>query len=95
MTEISDEDIDLIMQARKTLLFNEGIPWVKKRGDEDSGVLMSCFDGVEVCESARSHILRQLSQLCEHRSVGLYRDDSLAIMKGLLGPEPESVKKKS
>ena len=24
MTEISDEDINLIMQARKTLLFNEG-----------------------------------------------------------------------
>ena len=28
--EITDEDINLTMQARKTLLFNEGIPWVKK-----------------------------------------------------------------
>ena len=26
ITEIPDEDINLIMQARKTLLFNEGIP---------------------------------------------------------------------
>ena len=26
ITEITDEDINLIMQARKTLLFNEGTP---------------------------------------------------------------------
>ena len=31
MTEISDEDISLIMQGRKTLPFSEGIPWVKRR----------------------------------------------------------------
>ena len=30
MTEISDEDINLIIQARQTVLSNEGIPWVKK-----------------------------------------------------------------
>ena len=38
--------------------------------------------------------LRQLGQLCEHHSVGLYRDESLVILKGLWGPEPERVKKK-
>ena len=38
--------------------------------------------------------LRQLGQLCEHHSVGLCKDESLAILKGLWGPEPESVKKK-
>ena len=31
MSEISDEDISLIMHSRKTLLFSEGIPWVKRR----------------------------------------------------------------
>ena len=30
--KITDEDINLIMQARKTLLFNEGITWVKTEG---------------------------------------------------------------
>ena len=30
MTEISDEDINLIIQARQTVLSDEGIPWVKK-----------------------------------------------------------------
>ena len=30
ITEISDYDMSLINQSRKTLLFNERIPWVKK-----------------------------------------------------------------
>ena len=30
MTEISDEDINLIIQARQIVLSDEGIPWVKK-----------------------------------------------------------------
>ena len=46
--EITDEDINLIMQARKTLLFNEGIPWVKKEENKDFDVPMGCFDGTEV-----------------------------------------------
>ena len=33
MTEISDEDINLIIQARQTVLSDEGIPWVKKEGN--------------------------------------------------------------
>ena len=35
ITETTDEDINLIMQARKTLLFNDGIPWVKEKRNED------------------------------------------------------------
>ena len=34
ITEISDYDMSLINQSRKTL-FNEKIPWVKKDGSED------------------------------------------------------------
>ena len=55
MTEISDEDINLIMQARKTL-FNEGIPWVKKEGNEDFDVTMGCFNEAKVCELAQTYI---------------------------------------
>ena len=54
MTEISDEDINLIMQARKTL-FNEGIPWVKKEGNEDFDVTMGCFNEAKVCELAQTY----------------------------------------
>ena len=47
-TEISDYDMSLINQSRKTLSFNEKIPWVKKDGSEDFDVLIGCFDGAEV-----------------------------------------------
>ena len=82
-----------MIQARKTLLFNEGIPWVKKR-NWDFDVPMGCLDGTDVCELVGSYILKQLSQLFEHHSVGLRRSDSLTILKGLSGPDAERVKKK-
>ena len=88
ITQITDEDIILKMQARKTLLFNEEISWVKK----DFDVLVGCFDGAEVCELVGSYILLQLSQLFEHDSVRLHKDDGLTILKSLSCPETERVK---
>ena len=55
---------------------------------------MGCVNGAEVCELVGNYILQQLSQLFDHHSVGLYRDDGLAILKGLSGPETERMKKK-
>ena len=40
-TEITDEDVNLIMQARNTSLFNEDIPLVKKEANEDFDVPMA------------------------------------------------------
>ena len=50
ITEISDYDMSLINQSRKTLLLNEKLPWVKKDGSEDFDLPMGCFDGAELCE---------------------------------------------
>ena len=33
------------MQSRKTLLFNNKEPWVKKHGDKEFDVPMGCLDG--------------------------------------------------
>ena len=35
ITKISDEDINLIMKARKTLLFIEDIPWVDQEQNDN------------------------------------------------------------
>ena len=94
MTEVFDEDINLIMHAKKNLLFNEGIPWLEKERMEDFNVPIDCFDGAEVCELVGSFILQQLSQLFEDQLVRLYRYDDLAIFKGLSGSETKRVKKK-
>ena len=59
MNEISVEDINLIMQARKTLLFSEALSWVEKERNKDFHVSMGCFDGSEVCKLVVSYILQQ------------------------------------
>ena len=47
--QISD-DLSIIMQARKTLLFEGTTPEIEKSGDEDFCVPMGCFNGAEICE---------------------------------------------
>ena len=47
---ISDDDLSIIMQARKSVLFEGTTTWIKNSGDEDFNVPMSCFDGAETCE---------------------------------------------
>ena len=77
----------------QTLLFNEKIPWVKKDGSEDFGVPMGYFDGAEVCELVGTFILNKLKNFFQNNTFGLYRDDRLAVTKGLSGPEIERLNK--
>ena len=64
-------------------------PWVKKTGTENFDVPMGCYDGAEVWELVGCYILNQLSTVMRKELVGLYRDDSLGIMKNMSGPEIE------
>ena len=59
------------MQSRKTLLFHNQEPWVKRETDEDFDVPMGCYDGAEVCELVGSHLLNKLSNIVDKKSVGL------------------------
>ena len=67
---MSDNDIHIIMQSRKTLLFNE------KRTSVTA----------EVCDLVGSYLLKKVLNIVDKKSVGLYRDDGLAILQNLLGP---------
>ena len=62
----------IIMQSRKTLLFNEKKKWVKRYD-----VNMGCHDGAEVCELVGSYLLSKLSNIGNKITVILYRDDRL------------------
>ena len=46
-------------------------------------VAMGCYDGAEVCELVGLYILRKLSSAYPDGSIGLYRDDGLAIFKNM------------
>ena len=93
MTEIFYHNLSSINQSRKTLFFNEKIPWVKKDGSEDFDVPVGCFDGAEVYEIVETFSLNKLKNVFQNNTFGLYRDDGLAVIKGLSGLEIERLKK--
>ena len=74
--DMSDGEIEIIMAARKAMLYVNGEPWAKKGGSVfDVG--MGFFDGAEVCEIVGLFLLEELEEL--EVSVGIYRDDGLAV----------------
>ena len=79
---IPDNHISIIKHARKSLLFNQETPWVKRNNDTMFDVTMGSFDGAEICNLVGLFILNKLSAKFGNESVGLYRDDGLALLKG-------------
>ena len=79
--DINDDDLSIILQSRKTLLFFDNNPWVKRYGNENFDVPMGCFDGAEVCDLVGLYILKRLS------------DDGLGIFRKLSGPNLDRKRK--
>ena len=77
-TEILDKEIDIIIHAKRTLVFNGGEPWKKKGNDSGCDVTMGSLDGAETCELVVCYILSLLQQTYG-KSIGPYRDDGLGI----------------
>jgi hypothetical protein len=82
-TDVSDKDIEIIMHARKSLLFNKDEPWIKKTNDSTFDVTMGSYDGAEACELVGLYILPTLQDILPDSSVGLYRDDGLGALHNL------------
>lgn len=91
-TKILKKNIDIIRHSRRSLLFNNGEPWVKKE-DESFDVTMGAYDGAEVCELVGIYLQSILSQKIDKNNIGLYRDDGLALIRNVSGPETERLKK--
>ena len=67
--DMSDNEIEVIMAARKAILYMDGEPWAKK-GGEIFDVGMGFFDGAEICEIIGLFLLEELEELgC---NVGIY-----------------------
>ena len=79
--DTDDDQLSIIIQSRKTLLFNKNERWVIKSGKENFDVLMGCYDGTENCELVRTYILNKLKNVTEKENIGLYRDDGLGKFK--------------
>ena len=87
--KISDEEKEIIIQARISFLISGEQPWTKKDNDQFD-VTMASFDGAEIAELVGLYLLSLLTNL--GINVGLYRDDGLAICL-LTAQDAENVKK--
>ena len=72
---ITTDERNIIIHAKKSTLIHKRQPWQKK-GDSTFDVTMGSYDGAETCDLVGSFLLSQLQDL--NINVGLYRDDGLA-----------------
>ena len=77
---IKPKDRETIFHARKSLLYNEGEPWIKKQSNSFD-VTMGSYDGAEVCELIGIFMLSLIGNKYNPNNIGLYRDDGLAVFK--------------
>ena len=90
---INQDDINIIMHARNSILFNGDCPWMKKDGDNLFDVTMGSFDGAEICELVGSYILKMMGDKYGNSNIGLYRDDGLAAFEHANGPQSDRTRK--
>ena len=91
--DIGDDEVAIIQHSRKSLLFSEDKAWEKKDGPGLFDVAMGSYDGAEVCELVGIFALSHLPERYDRNSIGLYRDDGLAVFRDVSGSAAERIRK--
>ena len=91
-TPISDETLNIILHARKSLLFDGQNVWTK-RDCPNFDVTMGSYDGAEICELVGLYMLDQMATSIGENVFGLYRDDGLGCLSNLSGPQTDRLRK--
>ena len=79
------KNVEVMFHARKTVLYNDGEPWVKKEG-ASFDVTMGAYDGADVCEVICIYMLYLIGKKYNSKYIGVYREDGLAVFKSVNGP---------
>jgi hypothetical protein len=76
--DITDDEINIILHAKRSCLYNSREHWGKKTSANLFDVTMGSYDGAESCELVGSFLLHQITQ--KHgENFGIYRDDGLGV----------------
>ena len=82
---IDEQTTSIIMNSRKTFLYHQDKPYIKKTADVNNNrhfdVPMGSSDSAEICELTGLFLLSQIHQVFPLETCGLYRDDGLAVTK--------------
>ena len=92
-TTISQQDTEIIIHSRKSLLFDKGKPWIKREGNSLFDIIMGSYDGPEVCELVGIYVLNTLANKYDKNNIGLYRKNGLAAFKNTSGSKADKIKK--
>ena len=90
---ISQEDIDIIMACRKTILRNNKSDWVKK-GNNNFDLPMGAYDSAQLSDLVGIYIIHSLGNIVPPSQIGLYRDDGLILVPNSNGPLTSRTSKK-
>ena len=92
-TSITHQELDIILHARKSLLFSKNKPWEKTINESLFDITMGSYDGAEICELVGLYILSTLGKVYGIQNVGLYQDDGLACLHKISGPASDKIRK--
>ena len=84
--------MQIIQNARKSILTFENKTWQKKTGLFD--VAQGSYDGAEICEMVGLYILSQVEENFPELNFGLYRDDGLGLTNKASKTKMERLKKR-
>ena len=68
-TTISDQENDIILHSRKSMLFTQDKEWIKK-GTGLFDVTMGCYDGAEICQLVGTFVLATITKATPTASIG-------------------------
>ena len=89
---ITQRDIKVMFHSRKIILYNNGIPWVKKEGN-GFHVTMKAYDGAGICELIGIFILSLIGKQYDSENIELCRDNGLSIFRNTSRPSLGKIKK--
>ena len=92
---IAVTEFDATMHARRTILYDHnGKVWTTRNSKNLFDVSMGANDGAEICELIGLYILTEIHKNIDFTSVGLHRDDGLAVIRSASGSSLDRYRKK-
>ena len=89
-TEVTEEEIEIILASRKTVLSDNRRSWVKSYVD-NFDVSMGAYDSAQVADLVGIYILDTLGRIVNSQQVGLYRVDGIIYIPDSNDPKTSSI----